>query len=237
MLLSKAVKLPEKRISSCVMRRFLVTFFVFLLFFSVRPGYSYSRELTLDFFDFPKDAAGLFRAKFPELQKEFKSLGDGSAQLFIYHETVPDEYKATLIMPLERATFGVDERRVIRSKLDLRPFAAYFLALDSFLSEVKKSSSDPDTRAFVSRILMSIMLINTRGDRFEFFGDTDFFMGVREAIISPHFVFERKGNKPITIYMEPTAVVSQVFILPPARDEKKKLTEASLIYDFFYFQY
>jgi hypothetical protein len=218
------------------MRRFFVTFFVFLLFFNLRPGHSHSRELTLDFVDFPKDVAGLFRAKFPQLQKEFKSLGGGSAQLFIYHETAADEYKLTLIMLMERATFGVDERRVNRTKLDLRSFAPCFLALDSYRSEVKKSSNDPDVRAFISRMLMSIMLIDTRG-KFEFFGETDFFMGVREAIISPNFVYERKGEKPITVYMEPTAVVSQVFILPPARDEKKKLTEASLIYDFFYFQY
>ncbi len=72
---------------------------------------------------------------------------------------------------------------------------------------------------------------------FEFYGETDFFMGVREAIISPNFVFQRSGKKPITVYMEPTAVVTQVFILPPARDENKKPTAASLIYDFFYFQY
>ncbi len=219
------------------MRRFLVTFFVFLLFFSVRQDYSYCRELTLDFADFPKDAAVLFRAQFPQLQKEFKSLGTGWAQLFIYHETAPDGYRAALIMKLEPATFGVDERRVTRTKLDLRPYAAYFLALDSYLGEVKNSSSDPDMRALISRMLMSIMLMNAQGDRFEFFGDTDFFMGVREAIISPNFVFERKGKKPITVKMEPTAVVSQVFILPPARNENRKLTEASLIYDFFSFQY
>jgi hypothetical protein len=217
------------------MRRFLVTFFVFLLFFIMRPGYAYPRELTLGFFDFPEGVAGLFRAQFPRLQNEFRSLGDESAQLFIYHETTRDEYKATLIMPLERAVFGVDERRIIRTKLDLRPFAPYFLALDSYRTAVKKTASDPDVRALISKMLMSIMLIDIDGNQFEFFGDTDFFMGVREAIISPNFVFERKGRKPITVYMEPTAVVSQVFILPPARDEKKKLTEASLIYDFFYF--
>ncbi len=219
------------------MRRFVVTFFVFLLFFSLTVGHAYSRELTLGFDDFPKDVAGLFRVKFPQLQKEFKSLGAGWAQLFIYHEKGADEYKATLIMELEPATFGVDERRVSRTKLDLRSFAPYFLALDSYRSEVKKSSSDPDVRAFISRILMSVILINAKGDTFEFFGDTDFFMGVREAIISPNFIYERKGQKPITVYMEPTAVVSQVFILPPARDEKKKPTEASLIYDFFSFEY
>ncbi len=220
------------------MRRFLVTFFVFLLFFNLSPGYSYSRELTLDFAaDFPKDVAGLFRAKLPQLQKEFKSLGTGWAQLFVYHDPAADEYKATLIMKLDPATFGVDERRVTRTKLDLRPFAPHFLALDSYRSEVKKSSGDPDVRGLISGMLTSIMLMNAQGDRFEFFGDTDFFMGVREAIISPNFVFVRKGKKPITVYMEPTAVVSQVFILPPARDKTKKLTEASLIYDFFSFQY
>jgi hypothetical protein len=84
---------------------------------------------------------------------------------------------------------------------------------------------------------MSIILMNVKGDQFEFYGDTDFFMGVREAIISPNFVFERNGKEPITVYMEPTAVVSQVFILPPARDENKKPTAVSLIYDFFSFQY
>jgi len=224
-------------INSSVIRRFLVTFFVLLFFFNLRPGYSCCTELTLDFVDFPKDVADLFRAQFPPLQREFKSLDAGWAQLFIYHETAADEYKATLIMPLNPATFGVDEHRVIRTKLDLRPFAAYFLALDSYRNEVKKSSGDPEVRSFISRILMSIILVNAQGDRFEFFGDTDFFIGAREAIISPNFVFERKGRKSITVYMEPTSVVSQVFILPPAKDEAKKLTESSLIYDFFYFQY
>jgi hypothetical protein len=219
------------------MRRFLATFFVFLLFFNLLSGISRARDLTLGFMDFPEGVAALFRAQFSRLQGEFKSLGDGSAQLFIYREATTDEYKVTLILPLERATFGVDERRVTRTKLDLRPFAAYFLALDSYRGEVKKSSADPDVRAFISRMPMSIMLVDSRGDRFEFYGETDFFMGVREAIISPNFIFVRKGNKPITVYMEPTAVVSQVFILPPARDERKKLTEASLIYDFFSFQY
>jgi hypothetical protein len=218
------------------MRRFLATFFVFLLFLSLSPGYSYSREVTLSFADFPKDAAGLFRAKFPELQKEFKSLGNGSAQLFVYHDAANNEYKTTLIMQLTPATFGVYEHRVARTKLDLRPFAPYFLALDTYRNEVRKSSPDLDVRAFISRMLMSIMLIDTRG-KFEFFGDTDFFMGVREAIISPNFVYEPVGKKPISIKMEPTAVVSQVFILPAARDEKRKPTEASLIYDFFSFEY
>lgn len=219
------------------MRRFFVTFFVFLLFFNLLVGYSYCRELTLDFTDFPKEVADLFRAKFPQLQQEFKSLGAGWAQLFIYQEAAPDEYRATLIMKLDPATFGVDEHRVTRTKLDLRPFAAYFLALDSYRNEVKKSSGDPDVRASTSRMLMSIMLMNAEGDQFKFFGDTDFFMGTREAIISPNFVFKPRGKKPITVYMEPTSVVSQVFILPPARDEARKLTEASLIYDFFFFHY
>ena len=219
------------------MRRFLVTFFVFLLFFNLMSGVSGARELTIGFADFPSDVADLFRAQFPELQKEFKTLGNGWAQLYIYHDPGTGEYKATLIMKLEPATFGVDERRVTRTKLDLRPFAPYLLALDLYRSEVRKSSPDPDVRAFISRMPMSIMLMNAQGDRFEFYGETDFFMGVREAIISPNFIFERRGRKPITIYMEPTAVVSQVFILPSARDEQKKLTEASLIYDFFYFQY
>jgi hypothetical protein len=219
------------------MRRFLATFFVFLLFFNLLSGISSARELTLDFADYPSEVADLFRAKFPELQREFKTLGAGWAELLIYHEATNDEYKATLIMPLEPSTFGVDERRVIRTKLDLRPFAAYFLALDSYRGEVKKSSGDPDVRAFISRMPMSIILMNVKGDRFEFYGETDFFMGVREAIISPNFTFTRGGKKPITVYMEPTAVVSQVFILPPARDENKKPTAASLIYDFFSFQY
>jgi hypothetical protein len=219
------------------MRRFLATFFVFLLFFNLLSGISRARELTLDFVDFPSEVEDLFRAKFPQLQQEFKTLGTGWAQLYIYHETERDEYKATLIMKIEPATFGVDARRVTRTKLDLRPFAPYFLSLDSYLSEVRKSSPDPDVRAFISRMTMSIMLMNVKGDQFEFYGETDFFMGVREAIISPNFTFTGSGKKPITVYMEPTAVVSQVFILPPARDEQKKLTKASLVYDFFYFQY
>jgi hypothetical protein len=219
------------------MRRFLATFFVFLLFFNLLSGVSRAREVTLDFADFPSEVAQPFRAKFPDLQREFKTLGAGWAHLHIYHQTEPDEYKATLIMKLDPATFGVDERRVTRTKLDLRPFAVYFLALDSYRDEVRKSSADPAARAIISRIVMSIMLMNAEGDQFEFYGETDFFMGVREVIISPNFIFERSGRKPITISMEPTAVVSQVFILPPARDEQKKLTGASLIYDFFYFQY
>ncbi len=219
------------------MRRFLVTFFVFLLFFSLRPGHSYCRELTLTFVGFPQEAADLFRAQFPRLQEEFKSLGAGWAQLFVYHETTADEYKLTLVMPLELSTFGVDAHRVTRTKLDLRPFAGYFLALDSYRNEVKRSSGDPDTRAFISRMLMSVILMNAEGDQFEFFGDTDFFMGAREAIISPNFVLTNKGRKPITVHMEPTSVVSQVFVLPPAKDESKRLTEASLIYDFFFFQH
>lgn len=219
------------------MRRFLATFFVFLLFFSIFSEVLCARDLTIGFADFPSDAAALFRAKFPELQREFKALGSGWAQLHIYHEAAADEYKITLIMPLERETFGVDERRVTRTKLDLRPFAVYFLALDSYRNEVKKASADPEVRSSISRMAMSIMLMNAAGDQFEFYGETDFFMGVREAIISPNFIFTREGKKAITVYMEPTAVVSQVFTLPPARDEQKRLTEASLIYDFFYFEY
>ena len=59
----------------------------------------------------------------------------------------------------------------------------------------------------------------------------------REVIISPNFVFERKSEKAISVYMEPTEIVSHVFILPPAKDNEGKLTPISLIYDFFYFEY
>jgi hypothetical protein len=219
------------------MRRFAVTFFVFLVFFSLMGGASRAREASLDFYDFPREIAELFRAHLSDFQKELRTLSGAPVQLFIFYDGAKDEYKATLIMGLEPRVFGVDERRVSRDKLDLRPFATYFLTLDSYRSEVRKSAPDPGQRKIISQILMSVMLVNTRGDRFEFYGDTDFFMGVREAVISPNFIFERKDKKPFTIYMEPTAVVSQVFILPPARDEKRRLTEASLVYDFFSFQY
>ncbi len=219
------------------MRRFAVTFFVFWLFFTLLTGSSAAREVSLDFYDFPKEIAELFRAHLADLQEEFRPLSGGPVQLFIFYEGTKDEYKASLIMGLEPRVFGVDERRISRDKLDLRPFATYFLALDSYRNEVRKSAADPGQRKIIGQILMSIMLVNTRGEQFEFYGDTDFFMGVREAVISPNFVYERTGKKPITVYMKPTAVVSQVFILPPARDENKKPTEASLIYDFFSFQY
>jgi hypothetical protein len=219
------------------MRRFVVTFFVFWLFFSLVPGISAARELTIDFGGIPTGIADHFRSRFPDLVKEFKRLSGGPVLLFVYHEDEKDEYKLTLIMGLEPSVFGVDERRVIRNRLDLTPFADYFMMLDGFRAAVKDSMTDPDERKLIRQMLMSIMLVNARGDRFEFYGDTDFFMGVKEATISPNFIFVREGKKPITVYMEPTAIVQQVFILPPARDEKRNLTEASLIYDFFSFQY
>lgn len=219
------------------MRRFAVTFFVFWLFFSLTPGISFARELAVDFSDFPKDIADLFRAKFPDLQREFARLAGGPVQLFVYHEVSKNDYKLTLIMGLEPAIFGVDERRVTRDKLDLRPFEDYFLMIDGYRIAVKESTRDPEERRLIGQTLMSIMLVNSRGDWFEFYGETDFFLEVKEAIISPNFIFAREGEKLITVKMEPTTDVSQVFVLPPARDEKKRLTEASLIYDFFSFQY
>jgi hypothetical protein len=219
------------------MRRFIVTFFVFWLFFSLVPGISAARELTIDFGGIPSEVAELFRARFPDLAKEFERLPGGPVLLFIYHNEETDEYKLTLIMGLEPSVFGVDERRVTRKELNLKPFADYFLILDAFRMAARESTTDPGERRLIKQMLMSIMLVNARGDRFEFYGDTDIFVGGKEATISPNFIFTREGKEPVTVYMEPTAIVQQVFILPAARDEKRNPTKASLIYDFFWFQY
>jgi hypothetical protein len=202
-------------------------------------------ELSLDFIDFPKKTADLFRAGFPEIKKQLediKDFRDSTGSLFIYRDSGRDEYRAVFILGLDLSIFGVDQRRISRDKLDLRPFAPLFIALDDYIESVRVSSSDIDERRLISKIVMSVMLVNEKGDRFEFYADTDYFMGLREVIISPNFVFEKrdggkKGKKAFSIYMEPTEIVSQVFILPPARDENGALNPVSLIYDFLYFEY
>ena len=213
---------------------FLVSLFYIFIFFA--PGV-WALDLSLDFFDFPKNTASLFRAKLPVISEGLEDIEEGPAKLFVYYDKNKDIYKATIILGLDLAVFGVDKRRISRDKLDLSLFAAYFLVLDDYLEAVRNASDDTAEKRLVSKMVMSIMLINEKGDVFEIFGDTDFFMGIREAIISPSFIFERKSEKAISVYMEPVEIVSQVFILPPARDREGKLTPMSLIYDFFYFEY
>lgn len=208
-----------------------------LLFYIFIAAKVWALELSLDFFDFPKETASLFKAKFPVISKEIENIEEGPVQLFVYYDEEKGIYKATIVLGLDLAVFGVDKRRVISDKLDLSPFTAYFLALDDYLEAIRDASDDASERKLISKMVMSIMLINERGDMFEIYGDTDFFLGVREAIISPNFIFERKSKEVIAVYMEPTEIVSQVFILPPARDEKGGLTPISLIYDFFFFEY
>ncbi|MBN1571728.1 MAG: hypothetical protein JW984_00855 [Deltaproteobacteria bacterium] len=220
---------------------------IFLIFNSgIMSETAHAVELSLDFIDFPKKTADLFRAGFPEIKKELENINDfrdSTGSLFIYRDSERDEYKATFILGLDLSVFGVDERRISKEKLDLRPFAPLFLALDDYIESVRVSSSDMEERRLISKIVMSIMLINEKGDSFEFYADTDYFMGLREVIISPNFVFEKreegekKGKKVFAIYMEPTEIVSQIFILPPARDENGTLNPVSLLYEFLYFEY
>lgn len=202
-------------------------------------------ELSLDFIDFPKNTADLFRTGFPDIKEkleDIKDFRDSTGSLFIYRDSGRDEYKATFILGLDLSLFGVDQRRISREKLDLRPYVPLFLALDDYIESVRVSSDDIEERRLISKIVMSVMLVNEKGDMFEFYADTDYFMGLREVIISPNFIFEKKGGdkkgkKVFSIYMEPTGIVSQVFILPPARDENGALNPVSLLYEFFYFEY
>ncbi len=220
---------------------------LFLIFISgIMSETACAVELSLDFIDIPKKTADLFRAGFPKIKEELEKVKDfrnSTGSLFIYRDSEKDEYKATFMMGLDKSIFDVDERRVSKEKLDLRPFVPLFLALDDYRESVRVSSEDIEERRLISKIVMSIMLINEKGDIFEFYADTDYFMGLREVIISPNFIFEKrerggkKGKKVFAIYMEPTEIVSQVFILPPARDENGALNPVSLLYDFLYFEY
>jgi hypothetical protein len=218
----------------------LAAAFFLILFFEAIPGKVYAIDLSLDFNDFPKKTADLFRAGFPKLQEELKEIKDFSGKsgsLFIYHDEGKNEYKSAFILGLDLSLFGVDERRVLKNELNLKPFVPLFLALDDYIESVRVSSNDYEERRFISRIAMSVMLINDKGDRFEFYAQTDYFMGIREVIISPNFIYEKKGKKVFMVYMEPTEIVSQVFVLPPARNDDGTLNPVSLVYDFFYFDY
>jgi hypothetical protein len=218
-------------------KRHFETVLLVLLFFILSSVEGGALGLSLDFFDFPKETASLFRSQFSLIEAELAGEGDGSAKLFIYYDGEKDIYKASLIMGLDRSIFGVDERRVKRDTLDLRPYAPYFLVMADYLEAVRYSTADTVSRKLISKMVMSIILVNEKGDTFEFFGDTDFFLGVREAIISPNFIFLKNSRGVIHAYMEPTAIVSQVFILPSARDPEGALAPMSLIYDFFFFEY
>ncbi len=213
---------------------FIILVLLFYIFFAEKV---WALDLSLDFFDFPKETASLFKAKFPVIYEGLEDIEEGPAKLFVYYDKEKGIYKATIVLGLDLAVFGVDKRRISRDKLDLSPFAAYFIAIDDYLEAIRNASDDASEKKLISKMVMSIMLINEKGDVFEIYGDTDFFMGIREAIISPNFIFERKSKEVISVYMEPTEIVSQVFVLPPARDREGNLTQMSLIYDFFFFEY
>lgn len=218
----------------------LTAAFFLILIFQAIPGKAYALDLSLDFNNFPKETADLFRSGFPKFQGEInkiKDFGSKSGSLFIYHDEGKNEYKAAFILGLDLSLFGVDERRVLKEELNLKPFVPLFLALDDYIESVRVSSEDYEERRFISKIAMSVMLINEKGDRFEFYAQTDYFMGIREVIISPNFIFEKRGKKVFMVYMKPTEIVSQVFILPPARNDDGTLNPVSLIYEFFYFDY
>ncbi len=220
-----------------------VFFLIFILAsvsVAIMPKTVCAIELTLDFSDFPKNTADHFRSNFPEIRDKVKKIGkfkNTTGSLFIYHNKENNENKAALILGLDLAIFGVDERRVARKKLDLRSFIPLFLALDDYIESVRDSSVDKAERRLISKIAMSIMLINEDGDRFEFYAQTDYFMGHREVMISPNFIFEKRKKNVFMIHMEPTEAISQVFILPKTRDAEGSLNEASLLYDFLLFDY
>ena len=198
-------------------------------------------DISLDFSDFPEKTAALFKDKFPTLQKDLEKVDDDTAHLFIIHDPNKKIYKATFILGLDLTIFGVDENRSYRirkDKLDLSTFAPYFMELDDYIEVVASSSNDIEEKRLIYNMTMSIMLINEKGDVFEFFADTDFYAGAKEVIISPDFIFTKNGSKPFTTHMEPTNnIISQVFILPPAYNEDGKLTPESMIYNFFFFKY
>jgi virulence-associated protein VapD len=219
---------------------FLIFILVSVSMLAIMPKTACAIELTLDFSDFPKNTADRFKSNFPEIRDKVKKIGkfkNTTGSLFIYHNKENNENKAALILGLDLSIFGVDERRVSRKKLDLRPFIPLFLALDDYIESVRDSSVDKDERRLISKIAMSIMLINEDGDRFEFYAQTDYFMGHREVMISPNFIFEKRKKNVFMIYMKPTEATSQVFVLPKTRDAGGSLNEASLLYDFLLFDY
>ena len=194
-------------------------------------------EVQLDFSGFPGETAELFRESFGGLEDDLAHLPGDVGRILIYRDERLDAYKISLILGLDPSIFGVTSRSVYTDTLDLTSFVPHFIAMQDYLDAVKRSAADVERKRFIGRIMMSIMLINEEGDILEFFAETDFFFGVREAVISPNFSFEKSGREPVTVYMEPVDIVSQVFILPPARDESGALTPASLIYNFLSFEY
>lgn len=219
---------------------FLIFILVSMTVLAIMPKTACAIELTLDFSDFPKKTADRFKSNFPEIKDKIRSIDkfkNTTGSLFIYHNKKNNENKAVLILGLDLSIFGVDERRVSKEKLDLRHFVPLFLALDDYIMSVRDSSDDKDERRLIKKIAMSIMLINENGDRLEFYAETDYFMEHREVIISPNFIFEKRGKNVFIIYMKPTAIISQVFILPPTRDAGGSLNPSSLLYDFLLFDY
>jgi len=200
-------------------------------------GRANALEVQLDFHEFPGETANLFREEFDSLKHEMATLPGDIGQILIYKDARIDAYKISLILGLDPSIFGVTSHSIYTDTLDLTSFAPYFLSIQDYLDAVKRSASDVERKRFIGRIMMSIMLINEEGDILEFYAETDFFFGNREAAISPTFVFEKNGWDPVTVYMEPTDIISQVFILPPAQDESGALTPASLIYNFLSFEY
>lgn len=194
-------------------------------------------EVQLDFSAFPGETAELFRENFEGLENDLAKLPGDVGRVLVYKDERLDAYKISLILGLDTSIFGVTSHSVYTDTLDLTYFVPHFIAIQDYLDAVKRSASDVERKRFIGRIIMSIMLINGEGDILEFYAETDFFFGVREAVISPNFSFEKSGRKQVTIYMEPIDIVSQVFILPPARDESGALTPASLIYNFLSFDY
>jgi len=208
-----------------------------LIFFILIAVQANALEVQLGFSAFPGETAELFRESFGELENDLAKLPGDVGQILIYKDERIDAYKISLILGLDPSIFGVMSHSVYTDTLDLTYFVPHFIAIQDYLDAVKRSASDVERKRFIGRIMMSIMLINEEGDILEFYAETEFFFGVREAIISPNFSFEKSGRDPVIVYMEPIDIVSQVFILPPVRDESGTLTPASLIYNFLYFEY
>gem|GEM_PF-2993964 len=218
-----------------ITRRHIITsLLIFFIFFAFRAN---ALDVQLDFSTFPGETAEIFRKSFGELEDDLAKLPGDVGRILIYKDERIDAYKISLILGLDPSIFGVTSHSVYTDTLDLTYFVPHFIAMQDYLDAVKRSASDVERKKFIGRIMMSVMLINEEGDILEFYAETDFFFGVREAIISPNFFFEKSGRDPVTVYMEPIDIVSQVFILPPARDESGALTPASLIYNFLSFDY
>jgi hypothetical protein len=218
-----------------VIRRYKITSLLILfILFAARAN---ALEVEIGFHQFPGETAELFRESFGELENDLAKLPGDVGRILIYKDERIDAYKISLILGLDPSIFGVTSHSVYTDMLDLTYFVPHFIAIQDYLDTVKRLASDVDRKRFIGRIIMSIMLINEEGDILEFHAETDFFFGVREAIISPNVSFEKSGRDPVTIYMEPIDIVSQVFILPPAKDESGALPPASLIYNFFSFEY